>query len=56
MKKVVLLLLPFLISITAFHAAKDITITGTVKDESENPISATVHAGKVYAVTDKAGH
>lgn len=56
MKKVVLLLLPFLISITAFHAAKDITITGTVKDESGNPISATVHAGKVYAVTDKAGH
>ena|SRR6185312_650157 len=29
MKKVVLLLLPFLISITAFHSAKDITITYT---------------------------
>jgi Ca-activated chloride channel family protein len=56
MKKVVLLLLPFLISITAFHAAKDITITGTVKDELGNPISATVHAGKVSAVTDNAGH
>lgn len=56
MKKVVLLLLPFLISITAFHASKDITITGTVTDESGNPISATVHAGKVYAVTNSAGH
>jgi Ca-activated chloride channel family protein len=56
MKKVVLLLLPFLISITAFHPAKDITITGTVTDESGNPLSATVHAGKVYAVTDAKGH
>jgi Ca-activated chloride channel family protein len=56
MKKVVLLLLPFLISITALHAAKDITITGTVKDELGNPVSATVHAGKVSAVTDHAGH
>ena len=56
MKKVVLLLLPFLISITAFHPAKDITITGTVTDELGNPLSATVHAGKVYAVTDAAGH
>src|SRR5690242_14901207 len=56
MKKVVLLLLPFLISITAFHAAKDITISGTVKDELGNPVSATVHAGKVSAVTDHAGH
>ena len=56
MKKVLLLLLPFLISITAFHSAKDITITGTVTDESANPISATVHAGKVYAVTDSKGH
>ena len=56
MKKVVLLLLPLLICITAFRVAKDITITGTVTDESGNPISATVHAGKVYAVTDSAGH
>ncbi|HEY5370445.1 MAG TPA: von Willebrand factor type A domain-containing protein [Hanamia sp.] len=56
MKKVVLLLLPFLISVTAFHPAKDITITGTVTDESGNPLSATVHAGKVYAVTDGTGH
>ncbi|HEY5392740.1 MAG TPA: von Willebrand factor type A domain-containing protein [Hanamia sp.] len=56
MKKVLLLLLPFLISITAFHSAKDITITGTVTDEYGNPASATVHAGKVYAVTDAAGH
>ena len=56
MKKVVLLLLPLLICITAFHLAQDITITGTVTDESGNPISATVHAGKVYAVTDRAGH
>ena len=56
MKKVVLLLLPLLICITAFHVSKDITITGTVTDESGNPLSATVHAGKVYAVTDSAGH
>ncbi len=56
MKKVVLLLLPLLICITAFHLAQDITITGTVTDESGNPVSATVHAGKVYAVTDRAGH
>ncbi len=56
MKKVILLLLPLLICITAFHVAKDITITGTVTDESGNPVSATVHAGKVYAVTDSAGH
>ncbi len=56
MKKVILLLLPLLICITAFHFAKDITITGTVTDESGNPVNATVHAGKVYAVTDSAGH
>jgi Ca-activated chloride channel family protein len=56
MKKVVLLLLPFLISITAFHPAKDITISGTVTDESGKPLSATVHAGKIVAVTDSAGH
>lgn len=56
MKKVVLLLLPFLISITAFRSAKDITITGTVTDESGNPLSATVHADKVYSVTDAKGH
>jgi len=56
MKKVVLLLLPLLICITAFHLSKDITITGTVTDEAGNAISATVHAGKVYAVTDSAGH
>ena len=55
MKKVILLLLPFLISITAFHPAKDITITGTVTDETGNPLSAAVHSGKVYAVTDSAG-
>jgi Ca-activated chloride channel family protein len=55
MKKVVLLLLPFLISVSAFHAVKDITITGTVTDVSGKPLSATVHAGKVYAVTDTAG-
>ena len=56
MKKVVLLLLPFLISITAFHPAKDITITGSVTNESGSPLNATVHAGKVYAVTDGTGH
>ena len=56
MKKVVLLLLPFLISLTAFHPAKDITITGTVTDESGKPLSATVHAGKIYVVTDSAGY
>jgi Ca-activated chloride channel family protein len=56
MKKVILLLLPFLISITAFHSAKVITIIGTITDESGNPLTATVHAGKVYAVTDSAGH
>ncbi|HEY9364191.1 MAG TPA: von Willebrand factor type A domain-containing protein [Chitinophagaceae bacterium] len=56
MKKVVLLLLPFLISLTALHPAKDITITGTVTDEYGHPLSATVHAGKVVAVTDSAGH
>ena len=56
MKKVVLLLLPFLISFTAFHPVKDITITGTVTDTSGNPLSATIHAGKIYAVTDVAGH
>src|SRR6185312_7519867 len=55
MKKVVLLLLPFLISFTAFHPVKDITITGTVTDTSGNPLSATIHAGKIYAVTDVAG-
>lgn len=51
-----LLLLPFLMSITAFHSAKDVIITGTVTDESGKPLSATVHAGKIYAVTDVAGH
>jgi Ca-activated chloride channel homolog len=56
MKKVVLLLLPFLISLTAFHPAKDITITGTVTDESGRPLSATVRAGKIYVVTDSAGY
>ena len=56
MKNVVLLLLPFLISLAAFHPAKDITITGTVTDASGNALSATVHAGKVYVVTDAAGH
>jgi Ca-activated chloride channel family protein len=56
MKKIVLLLFPLLISITAFHSAKDIIITGTVTDESGNPVNATIHAGKVYAVTDSFGH
>jgi Ca-activated chloride channel homolog len=56
MKKIMLLLLPFLLSITAFHSAKDIIITGTVTDESGKPLSTTVHAGKVYTVTDSAGH
>lgn len=56
MKKIVLLLLPLLISITAFHSAKDIIITGTVTDESGNPVNAAIHAGKVYAVTDTKGH
>ncbi|MEO9147361.1 MAG: von Willebrand factor type A domain-containing protein [Ginsengibacter sp.] len=56
MKKIVLLLLPFLISITAFHSAKDISITGTVTDESGESLSATIHAGKVYAITDGTGH
>ena len=55
MKKVILLLLPFLFCITAFDS-KDITITGTVTDVSGNPLSATVHAGKVYVVTDAVGH
>lgn len=55
MKKIVLLLLPLLISITAFHPVKDIIITGTVTDQAGNPVSATVHAGKAYAVTDAAG-
>jgi len=56
MKKIALLLLPFLIGLTAFHSAKDITITGTVTDASGKALSATVHAGKVYVVTDAAGH
>jgi len=56
MKKIVLLLLPLLISITAFYSAKDIIITGTVTDESGKAVNATIHAGKVYAVTDSLGH
>lgn len=55
MKKIFLFLLPFFLSTTAFHTSKDITITGTVTDDSGNPVSATVHAGKVYAVTDLSG-
>ena len=56
MKKIVFLLLPFFISITAFHSAKDIVITGTVTDESGNSVNAAIHAGKVYAVTDSSGN
>lgn len=56
MKKFLLLLLPVLIGVSAFYSAKDITISGTVTDLYGNPLSATIHAGKVYSVTDANGH
>lgn len=55
MKNIILLLFPFIIGFTALYSAKDITITGKVTDASGNPVSASVHAGKVYEVTDAKG-
>lgn len=55
MKKIVLLLFPFLMNSTANQPIQNITITGSVTNESGLPLSATVHAGKVYAVTDVSG-
>lgn len=56
MKKIALLLFPFLISIATSNPVKDITITGTITDLVGNPISASINAGKIYAVTDAMGH
>ena len=56
MKKIILLLLPLFISITSFDSVKEIAIKGKVTDSSGNPINASVHAGKVYAVTDAQGY
>ncbi len=55
MKKIILLLLSVCIMIAAFRN-KDITITGNVKDENGNPISATIKAGKVIATADAKGY
>ncbi len=56
MKKIILLLLPLFLSITSFDSAKEIVISGRVTDSSGNPVNASVHAGKVYAVTDAGGY
>lgn len=56
MKKIALLLFPFLIGFVAINSAKEITISGTVTDPLGNPVSASIHAGKVYAVTTATGH
>jgi len=56
MKKIILLLLPLFLSITSFDSAKEIVISGRVTDSSGNPVNASVHSGKVYAVTDAGGY
>ncbi len=56
MKKIILLLLPLFISITSFDSVREIIIKGKVTDSSGNPVNASVHAGKVYAVTDARGY
>jgi Ca-activated chloride channel homolog len=56
MKKIILLLLPLFLSITSFDSAKERVISGRVTDSSGNPVNASVHAGKVYAVTDAGGY
>ena len=56
MKKIILLLLPLLILIVAFHSKEKITITGNVKDESGSPVVATIKGGNSVATADANGN
>ena len=55
MKKIIVLLLSIFIVIAAFRN-KEITITGTVKNENGNPVAATVKAGSITTTSDSKGN
>jgi len=55
MKKIIVVLLSIFIVIVAFRT-KEITITGTVKNENGNPVAATVKAGSITATSDSRGN
>ncbi len=55
MKKIIVLLLSIFIVIAAFRN-KEITITGTVKNENGNPVAATVKAGSITTTSDLKGN
>lgn len=48
-------MLPVFLGYAAIKTSNDITITGKITDGAGKPLSATIHAGKVYAVTDPSG-
>ncbi|MGH2649029.1 MAG: VWA domain-containing protein, partial [Ginsengibacter sp.] len=55
MKKIIVMLLSVFITIVAFRT-KDITVTGSVKDENGNAIAATIKAGSTSTTGDVSGN
>ena len=56
MKKIILLLVPMFILMIAFTGKEKITITGNVKDETGNPVAATIKAGSRASTADVNGN
>ena len=56
MKKIILLLVPMFILMIAFTGKEKITITGKVKDETGNPVAATIKAGSKASTADVNGN